>query len=152
MKALIVYDSVEGNTEKIARAMAESLAPNEVKIARPAEASSLDLKSFGLLLAGSPTFGGRPTQPMQEFLSGIPDDGLKGVDVLAFDTRLKAAWVKVFGYAAPRIASALQEKGGKLLAPPAGFIVTGRNGPLQDGEEKRAADWVKQINANKSQD
>jgi flavodoxin I len=145
MKALIVYDSVEGNTEKIARAMADALAPHEMKMARPAEASALDLKSFGLLIVGSPTFGGRPTQPIQAFLTGLPADGLKGMDVLAFDTRLKAAWVKIFGYAAEKIARILTDKGGKALAPPAGFIVTGSKGPLKDGELERAAGWVKAL-------
>ena len=145
MKALIVYDSVEGNTEKIARAMAEALAPSEVKILRPGEASSLDLKSFDLLAVGSPTMGGRPTQPMQAFLAGIPQDALKDKDVIAFDTRLKAAWVKIFGNAAQRIAVTLKDRGGKLMAPPEGFIVTGSKGPLKEGETERAAGWVKAL-------
>jgi len=38
MKTLIVYDSVYGNTEKIARAIAAAIAPSgEVKVLRPGE-------------------------------------------------------------------------------------------------------------------
>ncbi|TET68870.1 MAG: nitric oxide synthase, partial [Dehalococcoidia bacterium] len=40
MKALIVYDSVYGNTEKIARAIAEAITPSgEVKVLRAGEAN-----------------------------------------------------------------------------------------------------------------
>jgi flavodoxin I len=149
MKVLVVYDSVQGNTEKVAQAMAEALAPSEVKTARPGEANAADLKSFNLILVGSPTMGGRPTQPMIDFLAKIPADGLKDVEVAAFDTRMKAAWVKIFGFASRRIADALKSKGGKLLAPPEGFFVTGSKGPLKAGELERAAAWVKGIQAGK---
>jgi hypothetical protein len=49
------------------------------------------------------------------------------------------------GYAANTIANTLKKKGGILLAPPEGFLVTGEQGPLKDGELERAADWAKQI-------
>ena len=40
MKALIVYDSVYGNTEKIAKAIAEAITPSyEVKVLRVGEAN-----------------------------------------------------------------------------------------------------------------
>ena len=35
--------------------------------------------------------------------------------------------------------------GGKLAAPPEGFIVLGTQGPLLDGELERAAKWAKDI-------
>jgi len=150
MKVLIVYDSIQGNTEKVARAMAAALSSSgDVKVLKPGEVASSDLKSIDLLIVGSPTLGGRPTQPMQTFLAGIPADALKGIDVVAFDTRLKAAWVKIFGFASGRIADALKSKGGRLLAPPQGFFVAGRNGPLKDGESERAAEWAKGISLPK---
>jgi flavodoxin len=116
---------------------------------KPGEAGSLDLKAFDLLIVGSPTMGGRPSQPMQTFLSSIPVDVLKDKNVLAFDTRLKAGWVKVFGFAAEKIARSLTGKGGKLLAPPAGFIVLGSNGPLKEGELEKAGVWIKGIQTGK---
>jgi flavodoxin len=143
MNVLLVYDTVEGNTEKVARAMASALAPAEVKLVRPGEAASLDLKSFKLVIIGSPTLGGRPTQPMQAFLAGISADSLKGIDAAAFDTRLTAGWVKVFGFASARIAKLVEGKGARMAAPPEGFFVTGNKGPLKDGELERVADWVK---------
>ena len=149
MKVLIVFDSVQGNTEKVARAVADALEPAEVRVVRPGEVIPPDLKSIDLLIVGSPTMGGRPTQPMQAFLSGIPADALKGIDVVAFDTRLKAAWVKIFGFAAGRIANSLKNKGGRLAAPPQGFIVLGSKGPLKEGELERAAAWIKGIQASK---
>ena len=149
MKVLLVFDSVQGNTEKVARSMAAALELAEVKVVRPGEVGPPDLKSIDLLVVGSPTMGGRPTQPMHAFLSGIPADALKGIDVVAFDTRLKAAWVKIFGFASGKIAGMLKSKGGRLAAPPQGFFVLGRNGPLKEGELERAAAWIKGIQASK---
>jgi flavodoxin len=149
MKVMLVFDSVQGNTEKVARAIASALAPAEVKVARPGEVRPPDLKSIDLLIVGSPTIGGRPTQPMQAFLSGIPADALKGIDVIAFDTRLKSAWVKIFGFAARRIANSLKNKGGRLVAPPQGFFMVGSKGPLKEGELVRAGAWIKEIQSAK---
>jgi flavodoxin I len=134
MKVLVVFDSFHGNTEKVVKAMADALTPdNEVELFRPAPAGGADLKSADVLIVGSPTLGGRASQPVTQFLDGIPEDGLKDVKVLAFDTRLPAGWVRVFGYAAEKISSVLKEKGANLLAPPEGFSVKGSKGPLKDG-------------------
>jgi len=144
MKALIVYDSVHGNTEKIARAIAEAITPsNEVKVVGAGEANPSELESTGLLIVGSPTHGGRPTPAVQDFLNKVPK--LQGVNVAAFDTRLMAKLVRVFGYAAGRIAGNLKRKGGTLIASPEGFLVTGTKGPLKEGELERAAGWAKGI-------
>jgi flavodoxin len=144
MKALIVYDSVYGNTEKIARAIAEAITPSgEVKVLRASEASPSELASIELLIVGSPTHGGRPTPSVHNFLNKVPK--LHGINVAAFDTRITTKFVKVFGYAAGRIANNLKKKGGILIASPEGFFVTGGQGPLKEGELERAAGWAKGI-------
>ena len=52
-RVLVVYDSVFGNTEKIARAMGDALAAqSEVTVARVGEVSQELLKSVDLLLVG----------------------------------------------------------------------------------------------------
>jgi hypothetical protein len=63
--------------------------------------------------------------------------------VAVFDTRLRARWVKVFGYAADRIAEKVKLLGADLIAEPEGFIVKGKKGPLAEGELERAAAWVR---------
>lgn len=146
MKALVVYDSVYGNTEKIARAIADAIAPSgEVKVLRAGEASPSELASIDLLIVGSPTHAGRPVQAVQDFLKKVPELSLKGVKVAAFDTRISKKIVGVFGYAAGRIADNLKKKGGSLVASPEGFFVTGGEGPLKGGELERAAAWAKGI-------
>ena len=144
MKALLVYDSVLGHTEKIAQSIAAALTPGvEVKVLRVGEAAPSELEAITLLIVGSPTMGGSPTVAIQEFLAKIPAGALKDVDVIAFDTRLKTAWAKIFGYAAQRIAASLKNEGGHLMAPPQGFVVLGSKGPLEEGETERAAGWIK---------
>jgi len=144
MKALIVYDSVYGNTEKIARAIAEAITPSgEVKVLRAGEANPSELESIDLLIVGSPTHGGRPTPAVQNLLNKVPK--LQGIKVAAFDTRIPTKLVRVFGYAAGRIANNLKKKGSTLIASPEGFFVTGGQGPLKEGELERAAAWAKEI-------
>jgi flavodoxin I len=146
MKVFVVYDSVYGNTEKIAKAIAEAVTPsNEVKALRVGEANPPELSSANLLIVGSPTHAGRPVQGVQDFLKRVPDLSLKGVNVAAFDTRISRKIVGLFGYAAGRIADSLKKKGGTLVASPEGFFVTGGEGPLKEGELERAAGWAKGI-------
>jgi flavodoxin I len=146
MRALIIYDSVYGNTEKIARAVAGAITPfGEVKVLRAGEANPSELGFIDLLIVGSPTQGGKPTPAIQEVLSKIPADALKNINVASFDTRVKNIVAKLFGYAAGRIADSLKGKGGNLAAPPEGFIVKGNEGPLKEGELERAAGWAKVI-------
>ncbi|MFA5070325.1 MAG: flavodoxin family protein [Patescibacteria group bacterium] len=152
MNILIIYDSLYGNTEKIAQAVAEALTPsapsNVVKIIRADEAKISDIESIDLLIIGSPTHGGRPSPAIKAFLDKIPADGLKNIKVTAFDTHLKIFILKIFGYAAGRIVKELQGKGGQLVAAPAGFIVSGTKGPLGQNEMERAAGWAKEILKN----
>jgi flavodoxin I len=146
MKALIVYDSVYGNTERIARAIAEAITPsNEVKVLRAGEANPSELASVDLLIVGSPTHGGRATPAIQGLLNEVPKLSLQGIDAAAFDTRRSTKLVAVFGYAAERIARNLETKGVSPIAPPEGFFVTGTKGPLKEGELERAAGWAKGI-------
>jgi flavodoxin len=144
MKILIVYDSVYGNTEKIAKAIGGAIT-DEVKVLRVDEANPSELKTIDLFIVGSPTQGGRPTPAIRDFLDKVPEPSLQGINVAVFDTRISTKLVGIFGYAAGRIASNLKGKGGILIASPEGFFVKGTEGPLKEGELERAANWVKGI-------
>ena len=153
MKVLIVYDSVFGNTEQIAQAISDSLGSKEnVETLRVNDVRIEKITGLDLLIVGSPTRGFRPTQAITNFLKRISTNGLNGVRVAAFDTRLLLSSidssvlrfiVKTGGYAAKSIANRLKKNGGNLTVPPEGFLVTGEEGPLKDGELERAADWAK---------
>jgi flavodoxin len=144
MKALIVYDSVHGNTEKIARAIGGAIT-GEVKVLRAGEVDSSELEKLDLLIVGSPTHAGRPTKPIQDFLNEAPAPAFEGTKVAAFDTRISSRLARIFGYAAGRISGSLKRKGGALMVSPEGFFVEGTEGPLKEGEAERAAGWAKKI-------
>ncbi|MBA7611684.1 hypothetical protein ES703_18912 [subsurface metagenome] len=144
MKTLIVYDSVYGNTEKIAKTIGDAIT-GEVKVLRVGEVNSSELKAFDLLIVGSPTQGGRPTRAIQDFINKVQVSAFKGTNVAAFDTRLSTKLVRIFGYAAGRIAGSLKRKGGTLIVSPEGFFVKGTKGPLKEGEVEHAASWAKEI-------
>lgn len=155
MKTLIVYDSFFGNTEQIARTIGNALgSQKDVEILKVSNVKLEQLKGLKLLVVGSPTRAFRPTEKISGFLKKIPMNGLKGIKVAAFDTRISTSdirssalrfLVKIGGYAAKPIADKLKKKGGELIIPPEGFSVKDKEGPLKEGEIKRAADWAKQI-------
>lgn len=156
MKALVVYDSVFGNTEKIAQAIGQALgSPEEIETHRVSEVTPEQLTKTTLLVVGSPTRQFRPTPATSNLLKSIPANGLQGVRVAAFDTRfpestinqnrILAFFVKIFGYAAKPLADRLVKEGGVLALPPEGFYVADTEGPLLEGELERAAAWAGQL-------
>jgi len=157
MKVLIIYDSIYGNTERIAQAIGNALASQEdVETLRVSNVKPEQLTGLKLLIVGSPTRAFRPTPAINNLLGRIPMNGLKGVKVAAFDTRISIddikspilhTLAKLFGYAAKPISDTLKKKGGELTTPPEGFFVKGTEGPLKEGELERAANWAKQIMA-----
>lgn len=144
MKVLIVYDSVYGNTEKIAQAIGGAIT-GEVKVFRISEVNSSELETLDLLIVGSPTHAGRATPAMKDFLKKVSEPDIEGINVAAFDTRLTTRWVRIFGFAAGKIAKSLKKKGGTLILSPEGFFVKKSEGPLKEGELERAASWAKEI-------
>lgn len=155
MKALVIYDSVFGNTGQIALATGGALGtPDETGIIQVSKLSAEPWKGMDLLVVGSPTRGFRPTDALAEFLKSLPPESLNGIRVAAFDTRLAVEdidssavrfIVKTGGYAAKPIAERLKKAGGDLIVPPEGFFVQDTEGPLKEGELQRAADWAKSI-------
>jgi len=161
MNALIIYDSVFGNTEKIALAIGNALgSKEEVNVLKVSDTRPDQLAGVKFLFVGSPTRRFRPTEALSGLLDRFPGNALKGVKVAAFDTRLTmdeinktsvlAFFVRLFGtnaYAAGRIANLLRKKGGEMAGTPEGFFVVGMEGPLVEGELERAANWARQIMA-----
>lgn len=150
MKALVVYDSVFGNTGQIAQAVGAALGAEALKVD---EVQAEHLAGVSLLAVGSPTRAFKPTPAMVKFLKGLPAGSLKGVKVAAFDTRVQVElvgsavltfFVKIFGYAADPMLKLLQRKGGEAALQPEGFFVLESEGPLKEGELERAAAWVRQ--------
>ncbi|MBA7588628.1 hypothetical protein ES708_30692 [subsurface metagenome] len=143
MRALVVYDSVYGNTEKIAEAIGGAITGGEVRVLREGEVGPPELENISLLVVGAPTQGGRATPAVRDFLDRVSKAEINGLDAAAFDTRVASKVAKIFGYAAGRIASSLKKKGANLVAEPEGFFVDGTKGPLTEGELERAAAWGK---------
>jgi len=154
MKTLILFDSFFGNTEQVARAIGQQFENEQSKTLRIDEVKSDDLNDVNLLIIGSPTRGFRPTENISTFIKGKLNNDLKGVNVAVFDTRIALETIKskalrfmvnTGGYAASTMAKQLTKKRASLIASPEGFLVTGEEGPLKEGELERAAEWGRQL-------
>jgi flavodoxin len=145
MRALVIYDSEYGNTERVAQAVAQALESHaKVQIARASQYGEASWQGVDLLVVGCPTQGWRATQDMQAFLERIPHGALAHTAVAAFDTRFdKPAWLT--GSAAKRIVGKLRKSGARVIAPPESFFVSGREGPLADGELSHATAWSREL-------
>ena len=158
MKALIIYDSFFGNTEKIAQAIGETLSSSmEVEVCKVSEVKQEQLKEINLLLVGSPTRGFMPSPAIKKFLRSIHSDGLKNIKAAAFDTRISEDdakirilrfLMKVFGYAAEPISKKLRNKGAEIVVSPEGFCVKDTEGPPKEDELERAKSWALKIQEN----
>lgn len=152
-ETLIIYDSVFGNTAKIAQTMADALQEHLVVDLRiVGEVLPEHLDCIKTLIVGSPTRKFKATNALDQFLRQIPQGGVEGVQIAAFDTRITpeevarnkflTVTVKLFGYAAEKISKQLVLKGGKEISAPQGFLVNGMEGDLLEGELEKAAAWA----------
>jgi flavodoxin len=148
MKSLVVYDSYFGNTEKVAKAVGKLLKAKVVKVDK---FKSSDLDGIDILVVGCPTRAFSATPVIKKFIKSLKLDGVK---VAAFDTRadLKRVnskflefMVGLLGYAAEPMSKKLIRQGGVSAVEPIGFLVEDTEGPLGEGEIKRAEKWAREI-------
>ena len=161
MSALVVYESVYGNTRAIAEAIAEGLGGADVTPVHeaPARPEGLDL-----LVVGGPTHmhglasirsrqmgadavkedgtghlepGATQEPGMRAWLAALPDSGK--AKAATFDTRLdRSPWLT--GVASRGIAKRLRQRGYEIVDRES-FLVEESEGPLAAGELERARQW-----------
>ena len=133
MRAAVVYDSQFGNTEQIARAIAEGLAGHAaVEVVRVSEAAERP-DWPDLIVIGGPTQRHGMSPSLGAFVDGLPRDGLRGRRAAVFDTRYRMPAL-LSGSAASQAAGRIRRAGCHLLVPPESFFVA-RDRPT--GDEKR---------------
>src|SRR5262245_23573608 len=142
MHILVIYETQFGNTEQIAQAIAQALGEcGSVRLEPMGKVGYALEQGVDLLVLGSPTQHHEATPDMLAWLDHIPPNALDGMPIAVFDTRYHMS--KLFsGSAAHVIGKEVQNRGGRLIAPPESFFVTGREGPLEAGEVERAASWA----------
>jgi hypothetical protein len=162
MKALIVYESMYGNTHAVADAIAEGIGPEAAVDVRPVHAVGAVPADLDLLVVGGPTHmhglstamsrgmaasaakedagklaPGATEQPgLREWLRDL--DAPRTARAAAFDTRGDAR-AALTGSAARGIARRLRRR--LDVVDRNSFLVADAEGPLEDGELERARAW-----------
>ena len=156
MQALVVYDTQYGNTEQIARAIAQGLADHgPVDVLAAAEAVGRPQAAPDLLLIGGPTQRHGMSAGLRAYLEALPRDGLRGTRVATFDTRYRMAPL-LSGSAAKEAAGRLRRSGFRLVAAPESFFIERDRPPdgerrrhgseqLEPGELERAQAWGRRL-------
>ncbi len=75
MKPIVLYSTIGGNTEKVAKEIAAELACKSVKIAEGFDSSTLDLNDFNLVLVGTGNIWGNPHAPLLNYLKEMNLNG-----------------------------------------------------------------------------
>jgi hypothetical protein len=156
VKAIVVYESLWGNTAAVARAIAEGIGPGAQALCTD-EASAAVVADADLVVAGAPLLGfslptdkmrdgiranpGRPPAPpdlshpsLRSWLDALPaGEGCYA----AFETRLRLSP----GSATADIARGFERAGYRRVAEAQRFLVKGKFGPLRDGELEEAREW-----------
>ena len=162
-RALVVYESMFGNTERVARALAAGLAEHiHVDLVRAGPGVTL-ADDVDLVVVGGPThaFGlSRPSTRvsagqqgagesaaagtgLREWLDTLPGPMRHRPAAATFDTRIRKPGVP--GSAARSAARRLRHAGLPVVVPPMSFWVRGTGGPLLSGEEDRASSWGREL-------
>ncbi len=164
MKAVIIYESMYGNTLAIAEAIARGFGRNETVAVIPVgHALPEVLDGADLVVVGGPTHvhgmsraatrkgaAQAAAKPGSELtlVPGAEGAGLRewfatlgpqSGAAAAFDTRLEGVGV-LTGRASRAIARLLRQHGFSLVTAPESFLVTGGN-KLRAREEDRAYEW-----------
>jgi Flavodoxin len=168
MKALVVYESMYGNTARIAEAIGQGLDEGDIETVVGAvdDVAPEDAAGVDLLVVGGPTHAHGMTREgtrqqalkdgkntyddptrgpgLRSWTEQLPPGG--GRLAAAFDTRMRGP--KAFtGSAAKGIAQRLQQHGFRSAAEPGSFLVT-KQSTLVEGEGERARTWALEIARN----
>jgi hypothetical protein len=159
MRALVVYESMFGNTERIAYAIARGLATEmTTETVEVSHAPADPTRDIDLLVIGGPTHGLGLSRPATRAKAAVHAGGVITSDgiglrewlsvitprlgsprVAIFDT--KFGWPRLPGSAARRARARLRRLGFAGPIPMATFRVRATIGPLLDGEIDRARRW-----------
>lgn len=160
MRALIVYETLFGNTKSVAQAIGDGVRTGaEVNIVDVRTATE-SIDDVDLLVVGGPTHQLGITRPgtrrqaetQYEEAPPVAKTGLRewiaeldiptGTATAVFDTRLHHPSVlRVFDHAARTTGRLLERRGAHTIAAPQCFLVESATGPLLPHEIDRARDW-----------
>lgn len=166
MKALVVYESMFGNTEQIARAVAAGLEESvDVQVAEVTDAPTEPDPDVALIVAGGPTHAfsmsrtntradaiskgaqeGEREFGLREWMAALPS-GQHTERMATFDTKVESMH-HLPGSAAKGAAKAARRHGYESAAKAESFYVRDVGGPLLDGEIDRARAWGRQLAAS----
>lgn len=157
MRALVVVESMFGNTRHVASAIAEGLSSAfTVDVLDVGMAPTTVESDVDLLVVGGPTHAfsmSRESTRTSAVQQGAHDVSSRGIrewlellerdarhtPAAAFDTRIKKPLVP--GSAARAAQRRLRRLGFRLVVPAESFGVMGTSGPLGPGELDRAREW-----------
>jgi flavodoxin I len=143
MKALIVYDTKTGNTEKIALAISAGMKEvgTEVVVKKADDTTEEDFKAADAWIVGAPTHAWSASGPAKKALKLGISLGASGKKGTAFDTRFEKAGKG----GADKLSKMLQDAGVMIVVPPEWFVVKDVKGPLAEGEEAKAITFGRKI-------
>ncbi|MDH5267259.1 MAG: flavodoxin domain-containing protein [Candidatus Bathyarchaeota archaeon] len=144
-KAIVIYHTKFGNTESIAKALAEGMEEQGVKVdcVKIDEVDVDKLVEYDFLAVGGPTHNLGMSKPMKGFLEELKIVDISDKKGFCFDTRVQSRFNRFdLNSAAKRIEKKMKVK---MIKPRKSAIVEGREGPLEKGTQKTFRKLGKEI-------
>lgn len=139
-KAIVIYSSEYGNTQKISKALAKGIGKQVISV-ECLEINQINLNEladYDFLAVGGPTHNLGLSKDMKKFLEELKTVDLTGKNGFCFDTRVESRFNKFdLNSAAKRIEKKLRKLKVVMSKPRQSAIVTEREGPLEEGAAKR---------------
>lgn len=133
-KALVIYDTKFGNTEKIAQALASGLEEQGITVdCIQVNNVQIDtLPDYNFLAIGGPTHGFGMSKPIKNFFKELETIDLREKHTFAFDTKNPPRY---WGSAAKGIEKRLKKLGTNIVHSRKSAFVKGLKGPLHENSE-----------------
>lgn len=163
MHAVVVFETLWGNTEQLAREIAQGIGVEATEVMDAVSAPAVLESDVDLLVVGGPSHAfsmssektrasarqqgaeSIPLRGIREWIASLSSPG-RDVPVATFDTRVTSP--RLPGSAAKKAMKRLVALGFRPAAMPETFGVHGYSGPVSDEELERARRWGEQFAAD----
>ena len=146
-RIIVVYESVFGNTERVAETIGEGMKEiegTEVVVKKTKDVEPGEVLNYDVILIGSPNHMGGPTRSVKKLIDALGKLGLEGKKGAVFDTYVRS----YVGKAVRKMEKRINEKvpGLKLIADGLSTKVVGLGrGHVAENELPRCVEFGSKI-------
>ena len=139
MKAIVLYSTKSGNTQRIADEIASELNCESLRITKSNPALPVNLIKYDLIVIGSPNHMGSHTKKVKKFITNLSKAPVKGESFAVFDTYQSKDFEKAVKKLEKQITETIPDM--KKALSGLSIQVTGMKGPILEDDLPKCKDF-----------